>query len=86
MVWTLEEFADLDLSTQSSILSRRSRRPHKTKVVVLLDEGICFPLKAEYNRVNYTLDGIWQSTPPSALELPFDEEMGVLRFAFDGSD
>ena len=86
MVWTLEEFADLDLSTQSSILSRRSRRPHKTKVVVLLDEGICFPLKAEYNRVNYTLDGISQSTPPSALELPSDEEMGVLRFAFDGSD
>ena len=70
MVWTLEEFADMDLSTKSSIMSRRSRRPDKTKVVSLLDEGICFPLKSEYDRVNYSLEGIRQSTPLSALELP----------------
>ena len=51
IVWTLEEFADMDLSTKSSILSRRSRRPHKTRVVDLPDEGICLPLKSEYDRV-----------------------------------
>ena len=45
MVWTLEEFADMDLSTKSSVLSRRSRRPHKSKVVDLPDEGICFSLE-----------------------------------------
>ena len=39
-------------------------------MVELLDEGICFPLKGEYDRVNYTLEGLRQSTPLSALELP----------------
>ena len=43
MVWTLEEFADMDLSTKSSVLSRRSRRPHKTQVVDFPYEGIRFP-------------------------------------------
>ena len=75
MVWTLAEFADIDLSTKRSTLSRRSRRPHKTKDVNLLDEGICFPLKSEYDRVNYTLEGIRQSTPPSALELPSVDDL-----------
>ena len=41
MVWSLEEFADMDLSTKSLILSCRSRRPHKINVVALPDEGIC---------------------------------------------
>ena len=42
MVWTFEEFADMYFSIKSPILSRRARRPHKTQVVALLDEGICF--------------------------------------------
>ena len=67
--WTFEDCAEIDLSTKSLILSRRSRRPHKTKVVERLDEGICFPLKSEYDRVNYTLKCLRQSTPPTALEL-----------------
>ena len=75
MVWTLEEFAGMDLSTKSSILSRRSRRPHKTKVVNMPDEGIRFPLKSEYDRANNTLEGIRQSTPPSALELPSADDL-----------
>ena len=52
MVWTLEEYADEDLSTKSSVVSRRSRRPPRTKVVHLRDEGICVALKSEYDRVN----------------------------------
>ena len=75
MVWALEEFAAMDLYTQSSTLSRRSRRPHTTKVVDLPDEGICFPLKSESDRVNYTLEGLRQSTPPSALELPSADDL-----------
>ena len=74
-VWTLEEFVDVDLSTKSSTLSRRSRRPHKTKVVDLPDEGMRFPLKSEYDRANYTLEGLRQSTPPSALELPSADDL-----------
>ena len=75
MVWTLYEFADVDLSTKSSSLSSHSRRPHKTKGVSLPDGGICFPLKSEYDRVNYTLEGMRQSTPPSALELPSVDDL-----------
>ena len=47
MVWSLEDFATIDLSTKSLSLSIRYSRPHKTKVVDLLDEEICFPLKSE---------------------------------------
>ena len=43
MVWSLEDFAEMDLSTKSSSLSRRYRRPHEIKVVDLPDEVICFP-------------------------------------------
>ena len=29
MVWSLEDFADFDLSTKSPLLSRKMRRPYK---------------------------------------------------------
>ena len=34
-----------------------------------------FSLKSEYDRVNYTLEGLRQSTPPSALELPSADDL-----------
>ena len=54
MVWSLDDFVDIDLSSKSSALSRRMRRPHKTKVVELPDVGMSFPLKSEYDRANHT--------------------------------
>ena len=79
----------MDLSTKRYTLSRRSRRPHKTKVVDLPQKGICFPLRSEYDRVNYTLEGFRQSTPPSALELPPADDLEgatgrVLPVVIDG--
>ena len=47
MVWSLEEFADIDLSSKSYMLARKQRQPHKTKAVELPDEGICFLLKSD---------------------------------------
>ena len=37
-------------------------------------EGICFPLKSEYDIANSTLEGLRQTSPPSLLELPYLEE------------
>ena len=64
MIWSLEEYAELDLSTNGSLLSRKQRWPHTTRVIELLVESICFPLKSEYGRINYTLEGIKQKIPP----------------------
>ena len=43
----------------------------------MLEEGICFPLKSEYARVNFALEGLRQTSPPSLLELPGLEEAAV---------
>ena len=38
-------------------------------------KACAFPLKSEYDRANYTLEGLRQSTPPSALELPSADDL-----------
>ena len=42
----------------------------------LPDEGICFPLKSEYDRVKFTLEGVRRNIPSSALELPSTDDAG----------
>ena len=42
MVWSLEEFIDIDFSSKSSLLARMQRKPHKTKAIELLEEGFVF--------------------------------------------
>ncbi|MFM7986443.1 MAG: hypothetical protein ACKPKO_44740, partial [Candidatus Fonsibacter sp.] len=37
VVWSLDDFAHMDLSTKSSALSRRLTKPHKTNVTDLPD-------------------------------------------------
>ena len=70
MVWSLEEFANIDLSSTSSTMARKQRNPHKTQAVELPEECICLPLSSEFDRVNFTLEGLRQTSPPSLLELP----------------
>ena len=77
MVWSLEEFADIDLSSKRSLLARKQRQPHKTKAIDMLEECICSPLKSEYDYANSTLEGLRQTSPPSLLELPGLEEATV---------
>ena len=77
MAWSLQDSADMDLSTKSPSLSRRHRRPHKTKVVVeLLDEGMCLPLKSEYDLADFTVEGIRRGSRLSALGLPLPDDTG----------
>ena len=70
MVWSLEEFVDIDLSSKSSLLARNQRKPHKTKAIEMPKEGIVFPLKSEYEIANSLLEGLRQTSPPSLWELP----------------
>ena len=76
VIWSLGYFADMDISTKSPSLSRRHRRPHKTKVVDLPDEGMRFPLKSECDTAKFTLEGIRRNIPPSALDLPHPQRHG----------
>ena len=69
MAWSLEAFTSMDFSAKSSMLSRTQRKPHKPKVVKLLDEGIRCPLKSGCDKTNYTLEGIRQNLLPSAFEV-----------------
>ena len=77
MVWSLDEFVGIDLSSKSCLLARKQRKPHKTKAIEMPKEGIVFPLKSEYDIVNSTLEGLRQTRPPSLLELPHLEEATV---------
>jgi hypothetical protein len=77
MVWSLEEFTDIDLSSKSSLLARKQRKRHKTKAIEMPKEGICFPLKSESDHANSTLEGLRQTSPPSLFELPKLEEATV---------
>ena len=70
MVWSLDEFIHIDLSVKESGLSRRQRKPHKIKAIDLPDEGIVFPLKSEYDRINHSLEGLREQRDASALDLP----------------
>ena len=54
---------------------------HMTKVVDLLDNGMRFPLKSEYDRVNFTLEGIRRNIQSSALDLPSPTTRVTLRCA-----
>ena len=39
--WSLEEVVDIDLSSKNSLLARKQRKPHNTKAIEILEEGIC---------------------------------------------
>ena len=57
-VWPLEDFVNADLSTFSRAMHHRHRYPHIVKVVELPTQGVWYPLRGEYERVNHTLEGI----------------------------
>ena len=53
----------------------------------IIDEGISFPLKLKYDRVNYTIEGVRQNIPPSALDIPSSDDAGdnSVRVALAGN-
>ena len=66
LVWDLAEFADLDFSLDGARLGRTFSEPHVSKRLSIYGDGISFPLKVEYGRVNHTLEGIKAQTSSEA--------------------
>ena len=58
-VWLLDDFAGWSLERNGPIPTNpRLRKPPRTATLELPPEGIVFPLKAEYDRQNTTLEGL----------------------------
>ena len=57
MVWDLTDFDGVYLTASDKALSRKLAFPHFTEVLALPEGPLVFPLKAEYNRLNYTFEG-----------------------------
>ncbi|MFM7982154.1 MAG: hypothetical protein ACKPKO_22830, partial [Candidatus Fonsibacter sp.] len=76
----MDAFSSMDLSIKESGLARRQRKPHKFKAIDLPDGDIVCPLKSEFDRVNYTLEGTKANGTSSALELhdPVDVSVQIV--------
>ena len=55
-VWDMQEFANVNLSMDAAV-PRKLAQPYQTEVI-LLPKEITFPLKAEYERMNESLEGL----------------------------
>ena len=53
----MDEFIDVNLDKDAKSVSLHHRHPHHCDAVELPKNGIIFPCKAEYDRVNHTLAG-----------------------------
>ncbi|MFM7985022.1 MAG: hypothetical protein ACKPKO_37455, partial [Candidatus Fonsibacter sp.] len=56
MAWTLDEFASMDLLVKETGLARRQRKLTSLRQFIFSDGDIVFPLKSEFDRMNYTLE------------------------------
>eukprot|EP00435_Cladocopium_sp_Y103_P066300 s290_g28.t1 len=77
-VWLLDEFVNQNLGFDASKPERRLLKPHLTEKLVMVTL-LTFPLKAEYERMNTTLEGMKERDrlggEPSKLPAP-DEDGG----------
>ena len=71
-VWDMAEFAHVNLSMNAAV-PRRMAQPYATEVVVLPQE-IVFPLKAEYERMNATIEGLKRNADLQGKELKDDAD------------
>ena len=61
-VWDMKEFANVNLSMDAAV-PRKLAQPYQTEVVFFPKE-ITFPLKAEYERMNETIEGFERQRGP----------------------
>ena len=89
MVWKLNSFAKADLRCSSTHLHQGVDKPHIVKMCVLPANGLSFPLKVHYERVNQDIFNplivneeyepveearAARGFPPEVLNLPGEEE------------
>ena len=92
LIWDLRDFIEMDLGINAEPAGFRNLTAHKVKEVDWPAEGVVFPLRAEYERINHTLEGMKERayrTPPSTLTLAPAMENGGTSVSADsvpGSD
>ena len=58
LVWRLEDFVDMDLRQNSYAINQRQLLPCIVRELERVEEGVIYPLKAKYERVNATQEGM----------------------------
>ena len=56
-VWDLDDFLTMDFDAKAKKLPANLRTPHTTDTVALPVAGLSFPLKAHYDKRNYSFEG-----------------------------
>ena len=69
-VWKPKYFVGVDLRQLSVAVGRRQVSPFLVRELVLTEECILYPLKAEYERLNSTLEGMRTEERDAMLKLP----------------
>ena len=72
LIWRLEDSAGMDLKQNTHVIARRQLIPYIVRELEVAEGGIVYPLKAEYERVNNTLEGIVPGGYSQLLEWPAD--------------
>ncbi len=63
LVWDLRDFIGVSLQRDTGVHNIGLRSPHQSSKVELYNGELFFPLKARYDRVNATLEGVDPSQP-----------------------
>ena len=58
LVWKLEDFTNVEWRQNSHVINIMLLLQHIVRELEQIEEGIVYPLKAEYERVNNTLEGL----------------------------
>ena len=87
LVWKLEDCVNVELRQNSHVINMRRLLPHIVRELEHPYEGIVYPLKAEYEMVNNTMEGLRSGTADGILELPAEAgEHNVVARVPDNSD
>ena len=84
MVWGLTEFIGCSLEKHAKSVGLRHKHPHFCDTVELPTTGLTFPLKAEYDRVNHTLEGMREMADRGLL--PGQDLVHMPNIPHDGHD
>ncbi len=63
LVWDLRDFVEVSLQRDAGFHNIGFRSPHQSSKVELYNGELFFPLKARYDRINATLEGVDPSEP-----------------------
>ena len=70
-MWKLDDYAGVDMAICSE--PKAYDTVYHKKELVMVEEGVVYPLKSEYEKVTCTLEGVTYQEQGSLLELPAED-------------